>query len=60
MDKENTPVPIGIGVGDGDMKPPHPKEAQMNIKTNFRIEAVFCLLEQRIFAAARLLERPSF
>jgi len=58
LDYKNAPLPLGTGVGDGDMKPPRPKEARMNLKTNFRIEAVSCLLEQ-IANAARLLNGVS-
>jgi hypothetical protein len=62
LDNNDAPVPLGTGVSDpdkaqggGDMKPPRPTEARMNIKINFRIEAVFCLLEQ-FTNAARLLD----
>ena len=62
MDKKDAPVPRVTGVGDperaqgvGVMKPLRPKEARMNTKPIFRIEAVFCLLA-RITNAARLLD----
>ncbi len=65
LHNKDAPVPLGTGVGDperaqgvGDMKPLRPKEARMNTKINFRIEAVFCLLEQ-ITNAARLLDKPN-
>jgi len=65
LDKKDTPVPRGTGVGDperaqgvGDMKSPRPKEARMNMKINFRIEAMSCLLE-RSLDAERLLDDGS-
>jgi hypothetical protein len=58
LDNKDAPVALGTGVGDGDMKPPRLKEARMNTKIDFKIEAVSCLLEQ-ITNAGRLLDKPN-